>query len=109
MKTFACTLSCFDAALYEGCIVKASLPALDGVVVILPGHAPLLTFLRPGLVVLTGQDQVQKLWVSSGFAEMGHEGLKILVRDGKFFHEDPRFPEAFQREMLYFEDSNGSF
>ena len=109
MKTFSCTLSRFDNPLYEGSVSKVSLPALDGVLVILPRHAPLLTFLCPGLVVLTLADHVQKFWVSSGFADMGKAGLKILVRDGKPFDEDPRFPQDFQKESLFFEDSNGYF
>ena len=55
-------------------------PGEDGNFGILPGHAPLLSTLRPGVVEVYVADRVaERFFVSGGLAEMGEGGFTILA------------------------------
>ncbi len=54
-------------------------PAVDGTVGILPRHAPLLTALNPGVIVLKKEGQEEVLAVSGGFLQVSHDRVLILA------------------------------
>jgi F-type H+-transporting ATPase subunit epsilon len=46
----------------------------------LPGHAPVLSTLRPGVVTVTGDDgKKERIFVRGGFAEVNPQGLTVLA------------------------------
>ena len=54
-------------------------PAVEGTVGILPRHAPLLTALNPGVMVLKKDGQEEMLAVSGGFLQVSHDRVLILA------------------------------
>jgi len=54
-------------------------PAVEGVVGILPRHAPLLTALKPGVMVLKKDGQEEMLAVSGGFLQVSQNRVLILA------------------------------
>ncbi len=57
-------------------------PGSEGDFGVLPGHAPFLSLLRPGAIVVTdeaGKDRV--FCVSSGFVDVAPEGVTVLAED----------------------------
>ena len=54
-------------------------PAVEGTVGILPRHAPLLTALNPGVMVLKKDGQEEVLAVSGGFLQVSHDRVLILA------------------------------
>jgi F-type H+-transporting ATPase subunit epsilon len=46
---------------------------------ILPGHAPVLSTLRPGVVTVTRGEKKERIFVRGGFAEVNPQGLTVLA------------------------------
>lgn len=58
---------------------EVRLPGMDGDMTVMPGHAPVLTTLRPGLVSVRGPQGETEFVVSGGFAEIVPEGVTLLA------------------------------
>lgn len=54
-------------------------PATEGEIGILPKHAPLLTALNPGVMVLKNEGQEEVLAVSGGFLQVANNRVLILA------------------------------
>ena len=65
--------------LFSGDVDSVVLPGTEGEMTILPQHAPLLTSLKPGLVVVTSSKGYEKIFVRAGFAEVNPKGLTVLA------------------------------
>ena len=58
--------------------VKAvQIPGTEGDLTAMPGHMPLITTLRPGVLTVTTDEGDQEFIVTGGFAEVG-DGLTVL-------------------------------
>jgi F-type H+-transporting ATPase subunit epsilon len=56
-------------------------PGVEGDFGVLPGHAPLVSTLRPGVIaVFEGGKVVQRIFVASGFAEVTGERCTVLAQ-----------------------------
>lgn len=55
------------------------IPGAEGDLTAMPGHAPLITTLRPGILTVTGADGVSHYAVTGGFAEIGAGGTTVLA------------------------------
>lgn len=59
---------------------EVRLPGTDGDLTAMPGHAPLILTLRPGMVTVIGEDgQSKDYLVTGGFAEISPAGLTLLA------------------------------
>ncbi|CAN5329638.1 F0F1 ATP synthase subunit epsilon [soil metagenome] len=61
-------------------VAMVTIPGAEGDMGILPGHAPVLSTLRPGVITVThdsGKDE--KIFVRGGFAEVNATGLTVLA------------------------------
>lgn len=58
-------------------------PGTEGDFGVLPLHAPVVSSLRTGIVVVHDDNDVEKLLVVGGFAEVNAEGLTILAEFAK--------------------------
>ena len=58
---------------------EVRLPGTEGDLTAMPGHAPLITTLRPGILTVTGADGVSHYAVTGGFAEIGAGGTTVLA------------------------------
>ena len=68
-----------ETVLFSGDVDQVDLPGIEGDLGVLPGHAPMVTLLRPGIVTIMREDQRQPVVVVGGFAEMGPGGLTVLA------------------------------
>jgi F-type H+-transporting ATPase subunit epsilon len=79
MTTFHFDLVSPEKLLFAGDVGQVDLPGSEGDLGVLAGHAPLVTALRPGIVVVYRQDGDLRVVVSGGFAEVGPAGLTVLA------------------------------
>lgn len=69
-----------EALIYSGPSTKVVVPAEGGEICVLARHAPLLTRLRPGLVRLANEFEVeQTFFISSGFVEIQPYIVTVLA------------------------------
>ncbi|KFE34421.1 F0F1 ATP synthase subunit epsilon [Thioclava atlantica] len=59
--------------------VEVMVPGADGDLTVMPGHAPMLTTLRPGKLTLVTRSETQSYAVTGGFAEISPEGVTVLA------------------------------
>ncbi|KQP88575.1 MULTISPECIES: ATP synthase F1 subunit epsilon [unclassified Methylobacterium] len=67
MATFQFDFVGPERTVYSGPIEAVQLPGVEGEMTVLPGHAPVLTALKVGVIVIN---------------EVGHTGKRVLVRGG---------------------------
>ena len=60
-------------------VAEVQIPGADGDMTAMPGHAPVITTLRPGVLKVNGPDGAQDFLVTGGFAEVSAEGTSILA------------------------------
>ncbi len=68
-----------ESVLFSGDVDQVDLPGLEGDMGIFPGHAPLVTTLRPGIVTIFRGNAKEPIVVIGGFAEMSPAGLTVLA------------------------------
>jgi F-type H+-transporting ATPase subunit epsilon len=69
-----------ERLLFSGEVSGVDIPGTDGDMGILPGHAPVLSTLRPGVVTVTKEGgQKERIFVRGGFAEVNPQGLTVLA------------------------------
>ena len=68
-----------ERVLFAGDVDQVDLPGAEGDLGILPGHAPLVTALRPGIVTVFREGKRDLIVVIGGFAEVSPAGLTVLA------------------------------
>jgi F-type H+-transporting ATPase subunit epsilon len=68
-----------ERVLFSGEVDQVDIPGAEGDMGILPLHAPMVTSLRPGVVIISSQGRREQVVVVGGFAEMSPAGLTILA------------------------------
>jgi F-type H+-transporting ATPase subunit epsilon len=68
-----------ESVLFSGDVDQVDLPGAEGDMGILPGHAPLVTTLRPGIVTIFRDGRREPVVVIGGFAEVSPAGLTVLA------------------------------
>ena len=68
-----------ESVLFSGEVDQVDLPGAEGDLGVLPGHAPMVTLLRPGIVTIMREGRREPVVVVGGFAEMGPGGLTVLA------------------------------
>ncbi|TMJ39644.1 MAG: F0F1 ATP synthase subunit epsilon [Alphaproteobacteria bacterium] len=69
-----------ERLLFSGEVAEVDIPGTDGDMGILPGHAPVLSTLRPGVVTITKEGGAkERIFVRGGFAEVNPQGLTLLA------------------------------
>ena len=58
---------------------QVQMPGTDGDMTAMPGHAPLITTLRPGLVRVSSPEGDAEYVVTGGFAEIGAGAISVLA------------------------------
>jgi F-type H+-transporting ATPase subunit epsilon len=58
---------------------EVQIPATDGDMAAMPGHAPVITTLRPGVLRAISADGVKAYMVTGGFAEITATGISVLA------------------------------
>jgi F-type H+-transporting ATPase subunit epsilon len=66
--------------LFSDEVASVTIPGTDGEMGIYPGHAPVLSTLRPGVVTIARDSGAsEKVFVRGGFAEVNSSGLTVLA------------------------------
>ncbi len=80
MATFQLELVSPEKLLLSRPVDMAVLPAAEGEMGVLPGHAPMIVALRGGTITVTENGQVtDRLFVAGGFAEITPERCTVLA------------------------------
>ena len=80
MSTFHFNLVSPEQLLFTGEVRQVDVPGSEGYFGVLAGHAPLVTTLRPGILVIYGEGgEPMRVVVNGGFAEVGATGLTVLA------------------------------
>lgn len=71
-----------ESILASGEVDMVVVPGGDGNFGVLPGHAPLLSTLRPGIIdIYEGERVSTRIFVAGGFAEVSEEGFTVLAEE----------------------------
>ena len=61
-------------------VAEVDIPGAEGDMGVLPGHAPVLSTLRPGVITVTHDGgKKDRIFVRGGFAEVNPQGLTVLA------------------------------
>lgn len=70
---------------------QVELPGSEGDFTVLPGHAPVISSLKPGTIHARTKDEKKAIFVRSGFAEVTPDKLTVLAERAFITDEvDPR-------------------
>lgn len=86
-KTIPLSIVTPEKPVWQGEVDSLVVPAFDGQLGILPGHAPLLAQLKPGTVVMKSAGDTKVLAVSGGFVEV-HGGKVALFAESAELAEE---------------------
>jgi F-type H+-transporting ATPase subunit epsilon len=80
MATFHFDLVSPEKLVFSSQVIQVDLPGAEGDFGVLAEHAPLISTLRPGILVIHGEAGEQlKVVIHGGFAEVGRGGLTVLA------------------------------
>jgi F-type H+-transporting ATPase subunit epsilon len=79
MATFQFDLVSPEKLLFSGEVTQVDVPGSEGDFGVLAGHAPLVTTLRPGILVVYRDGGDMRVVVNGGFAEVSPAGLTVLA------------------------------
>ena len=66
-----------EEIIYSGDVEEVVVPGIEGEMTILSGHIPLITFLRPGIIKINGNKEIQ-YFLDEGTVEFLNNNLTIL-------------------------------
>ena len=71
-----------ERLLSSGKVAMVVVPGVEGDFGVLPGHAPMMSTIRPGAIAIYEADSntlTRRIFVDGGFAEVSDKGLTILA------------------------------
>lgn len=69
-----------ERVIFSGAVDAVVLPASEGDMTVLPGHAPVMTALKTGFLIITDSPgQGRRVLVRGGFADINPAGLTVLA------------------------------
>jgi F-type H+-transporting ATPase subunit epsilon len=72
-----------ERQLVETEVIEAQIPCLDGFIGVLPGHAALVSELRPGVLTYTTRSETKVMAVYGGFVEVSPDRVRVLADDAE--------------------------
>jgi len=79
MATFPFELVSPSRLVFSGEVEQVDVPGAEGDFGVLPGHAPFISTLRPGLLTIRNGADSRRYFVRGGFAEVNPDGLTVLA------------------------------
>lgn len=68
-----------ERKLASGLVRAVQIPGAEGDLTAMPDHAPMITTLRPGVLISEGPEGDQRYVVTGGFAEITPQGTTVLA------------------------------
>jgi len=81
MATFQFDLVSPEKLLFSGAVDQVDVPGTEGDFGVLAGHAPTVSALRPGIMIVYVNGQAQRMVVLGGFAEVSADGSLTVLAD----------------------------
>ena len=85
-----------DQSILKSEASEVTIPSYEGQMGILKDHIPLITFLRPGLILIKNQDE-NKFYVEEGTVEFSNNNLLILTSTAK---DLKNFDDGLKNKLL---------
>src|SRR4028119_1849562 len=105
MATFTFELVSPERVLFSGAVDAVVLPASEGDMTVLAGHAPTMTALKTGFLVITDRPgNGRRILVRGGFADVNQNGVTVLAERAlpeEEITQDILDREILQAEMAY--------
>ncbi len=105
MATFNFELVSPERVLFSGEVDAVVLPASEGDMTVLAGHAPTMTALKTGFLVITSTPgNGRRVLVRGGFADVNQNGLRVLAEralPAEELTQDILDKEILQAEMAW--------
>jgi F-type H+-transporting ATPase subunit epsilon len=79
MASFQFNLVTPDRVLFSGEVEHVVVPGADGEFGVLANHAPMVSMLKPGILVVLEPGPAQRIAVGGGYAEVNPKGLTVLA------------------------------
>ena len=79
MASFHFDLVSPEKLLFSGEVEQVDVPGSEGDFGVLADHAPFVTTIRPGILVMHRERGAQRVVIGGGFAEVGPGGLTVLA------------------------------
>jgi F-type H+-transporting ATPase subunit epsilon len=99
MATLTFELVSPERILFSGAVDAVVLPATEGDMTVLPGHAPMMTALKTGFLVITDKPgNGRRVLVRGGFADVNQRGLTVLAE--RALPEEDITQEILDHEIL---------
>ena len=99
MATFPFELVAPERVLFSGEVDAVLLPGTEGEMTVLPGHAPVMTALKTGFLVITNhKGDGERVLVRGGFADISARGVTVLAE--RALPVEDLTPEILDREIL---------
>ena len=76
-----------EASLYEGDATSVIVPAYDGELGILTGHAPLMTLLGKGEMRVEGGTGARRFAIEGGFLQIVNDQVRVVTERGSSIQE----------------------
>ena len=70
-----------EAILYHGAATAVQVPAYDGLIGILPRHAPLLALLGRGVLVVKNSSGTRRFRVAGGFVQVRANATRVVAEE----------------------------
>ena len=68
-----------EKIIFSGKVITATLPSYEGDMSILKNHIPIITFLRPGIIIIkTSEESSENFFVQDGTVEYFNDNLVVL-------------------------------
>ena len=77
--TFQLQIATPEQLLVDEQVTSAQIPGQEGYMGILPGHAPLLSALKAGLLTYEGGGGPHKIQIDGGFVEVFDDHVRVLA------------------------------
>lgn len=88
MATFRFELVSPERILFSGDVVSVIVPALEGEMTVLAGHAPMVATLKAGIILVqTTSDNGKEFFVNGGLIEINAGATTILAEQGRFLED----------------------
>ncbi|MET0427944.1 MAG: F0F1 ATP synthase subunit epsilon [Microvirga sp.] len=99
MSPFTFELVSPERVLFSGAVEAVILPAVEGDMTVLAGHAPMMTALKTGFLVITDNPgNGKRILVRGGFADINQTGLTVLAE--RALPAEELTNEVLDREIL---------
>ena len=82
-EKFAVEIISPDKSILKSEASEVTIPSYEGQMGILKDHIPLITFLRPGLIVIKENSVEKKFFIEDGTVEFSNNNLLILTSTAK--------------------------